>query len=92
MPRAATLALASAFCLLGCVQAPKAWNRTDGLPIGGMQLEADTAACKGEANKANLSAGRSAVLSPDLFGYSSGMMAVYRGCMAEKGYLPEPGR
>lgn len=86
--RAGATAVAGAFFLLGCAKPPSVWMRTDGLPIASQTLAADQAVCQGEANKANLAAGRSAALHPDAWGYSDAMLAVYRGCMADRGYLP----
>jgi hypothetical protein len=42
--------------LAGCANAPKTWTRPDGAAILPAQLPLDEIACKGEANKANLSA------------------------------------
>jgi hypothetical protein len=42
--------------------------------------------CNGRANAANLSSGHDQAIAPWLFGMSSGMRAVYAGCMAEYGY------
>lgn len=83
----AILMLAGGLLLVGCAEAGHTWKRLDGLAVASERIEADKLACKGEAAKANLSAGREAVLAPDTFGWSGGMRAVYFGCMAEKGYL-----
>ena len=85
--RAAAITLAIA--LGSCAHPPSAWRQADGQAPSTTKLQLDEAACRGEASKANLSAGREAALSPDLLGWSGGMIEVYKGCMAAHGYLPQ---
>jgi hypothetical protein len=73
---------------MGCTTSlPQGWTRVDGRPANATQLEVDKTVCRGEMDKANLSAGRRAVEYPEVFGYSEGMMSVYNGCMAQHGYM-----
>lgn len=81
--------LACATLFAACTSAGHAWKRIDNAPISAQKAEADRAACRGEAVKANLSAGQEAALAPETFGFSRAMMAVYVGCMADRGYLPD---
>ena len=81
--------IAGAFCVAGCAQLPSAWKRTDGLPVPSLQLEADEQACHGELTKAMLDA-PNRPYGNDAFGYQPASIDIYRGCMAGRGYLPEP--
>lgn len=84
----AILGLASALILAGCVQAPKAWTRVDGLSVVPERLQADTVGCKGQVEKAAIQGqARSTVDMP--LGMDRADSRVFLGCMAEKGYLPQ---
>ena len=77
-----------AFFLVGCAQLPSAWKRTDGLPIGSAQLQADESACHGKLTAATLDA-PNRPYGNDAVGYQAASIDIYRGCMAERGYLPQ---
>lgn len=79
---------AAALLLTGCATPSPAWMRADGQPIYPQQFALDRAACTGEVQKTNLAAGRNTVYNPDVFGYTGPLLAVFNGCMADRGYLP----
>ncbi len=79
----ACLAVA-ALGLMSCAARNVQWSRPDGQAVSPQQIALDRAACEGEMQKANMSAGENHVI----LGQSRGMRAVYNGCMASKGYLP----
>lgn len=83
----ASCLLASSEFLAGCAKPATTWTRLDGQSINSTQLQADQIICKGDAQKANLTAGDNAAIHPDTFGYSEGMIDVYNGCMAQHGYM-----
>jgi hypothetical protein len=65
---------------------PQAWARVDGQPVDVAQLDVDKTVCRGEMDQANMAAGNNARLHPEVFGYTDGMISVYRDCMAQNGY------
>jgi hypothetical protein len=82
----ARLGLIGLYVALGaCAQEHVDWMRVDGR-TDTRQLELDQIVCRGEANKANRAAGNDKAIAPEIFGYSSGMRAVFDGCMAQRGY------
>jgi len=70
-----------------CAFPAQLWRRIDGGAAVSAQLSADELVCKGEAHKANASAGKAGVDFADQLGYSDDMMAVFNGCMAQRGYV-----
>jgi len=74
--------------LTACAHTPQLWTRADGKDITQNQLMADQAACRGDTERANLSAGDNAQIGSRMFGYSGSLETVYEGCMASRGYLP----
>ncbi|MGH6875934.1 MAG: hypothetical protein ACREHV_01005 [Rhizomicrobium sp.] len=97
------MAIAAALALAGCATAAQeqlAWVRADGQPIAGnpallQQYQLDHTACEGEMQKANLSGqtfcpgGAIACAINDVERQRS-MLAVGKGCMANRGYLQMP--
>lgn len=85
---------AAAVPLAGCMTTEESWRRIDGTPLNGQQLLADQTVCRGEMQKSNLSSTmeRGVVIRAD--GLHSprrdAMADVYRGCMAQRGYLSAP--
>lgn len=78
--------------LCACAKLPADWIRADGVAIAPPQLQADELACHGELTKATLAAGRNAPYGSDAFGYQGASIDIYRGCMAQHGYLPVQNR
>lgn len=83
----ALLMAVGATLFFGCTEAGHAWKRIDGLAVDNSKVEVARLICKGEANNANLTAGQSAAINPEVFGYSEQMRTVYTGCMAAHGYV-----
>lgn len=90
------LVLIAAAAVSGCAaQKPELWVRADGRPNPGQQTELDTVACRGEMEKARLSAGGN--YQRNLFDQIGDDVArahaartVFVGCMASKGYVMPP--
>jgi hypothetical protein len=80
--------MAALFILFGCVQAPTAWRRVDGVAVVSDKLQADTLACKGEVERAAM-AGQSKSTVDSPLGMDRQDNRAFLGCMAGKGYLPQ---
>ncbi len=95
------IAASSIIWLAGCAPAVNnIWVRTDGQPVRNnaaleQQYAIDAEICKGEAQKANLSAGTNyyrglvAAVAEDVR-RDNVMVDVAKGCMASRGYLNVP--
>lgn len=70
--------------LSACAQTEPIYQRVGG---AASQFDLDKAACRGEAEKANMSIGEDRALLTGVFGMSRQMRTVYDGCMAAHGYL-----
>jgi hypothetical protein len=83
--------LACALFLAACATTPPqqmAWQRVDGQRFSDAQLQADTAFCRGEVSKANLS---DAARAGDNWIPSTGALnRVMEGCMGGRGYILVP--
>lgn len=83
--RAAAVALCIA--LAGCAtQKPPVWIRVDGGPLSADQLEVDRVICRGETQKSNL-AGFPADNIGGAIRRSRATDDVYKGCMAQHGWM-----
>jgi hypothetical protein len=73
----------SALFLIGCQpEAAKAWLRADGVAPAAGELELAQTYCRGEVQKANMTAG-----SPLSVRQSMAEQDAYSGCMAGRGLL-----
>jgi hypothetical protein len=96
---ARALCLAGCVALTGCATAPPppVWMRLDGQstltnPVLGQQFKVDTTICAGDMQKANVSGtvvptGSVFVDAMNDVKRSSAVGDVFKGCMAEKGYM-----
>lgn len=84
--REAAIALAATLC--GCTALPSSWRHADGQPISQLQLQADEQACHGELTKDTL-ASPNPPIGNEAIGYQAASIDIYRGCMADRGYLPQ---
>lgn len=80
MSRLAAIILCIA--VAGCATKPMAWQRIDGKQGSPDQLVVDQTICRGEMQKANLSATAEAG-----FGRGRAVAEVFVGCMAQRGYM-----
>jgi hypothetical protein len=73
-----------------CAKPPEmGWIRHDGTPITDAQFELDSTACRGEGQKAGLTARRAEGIGEALH-QGQAVSDVFVGCMAQHGYVQRP--
>lgn len=73
--------------LTACATAPpEMWRRNDGVPIERAKLDLDVTFCRGEVEKAAVQ-GQARSTMNSVMGPDTQDSAIYRGCMAGRGYL-----
>ena len=79
-----------ALAVAGCATAPPmAWTRLDGKPFNEAEFQTVQTVCRGEMQKSNL-AGFPSDSIGGAFRRGRAVDDVYKGCMADRGYMLTP--